>query len=302
MRTETPPRLRHLAPHEWQPLRDAHRERAERWTLPHLERRSRREPHPVLDFVFEYYPYEPAKLARWHPGVGTALTGDGADALLALAAYRAEGDAVTVDLSRLERRREGLVWARDLMVRTASRPARTDCFGLHEWAMVHGAGSEGRRHSTVPLRLGQDGTDAVTEAHQVRCTHVDAFRFFTDSGRPLNSLQPTRETQPAMEQPGCLHANMDLYRFAAKLSPFGDSALLLDTFELAVEIREADMRASPYDLTAWGYEPVRIETPEGKAEYVRRQRDFATRAAVLRARLVADHDRVLTADESTETR
>ncbi|MFY0406087.1 3-methyladenine DNA glycosylase [Solicola sp. PLA-1-18] len=301
MRAEAPTRLRRLTAEEWQPLRDAHRRRAERWTLPHLERRRRREPHPVLDFVFEYYPYEPAKLARWHPGVDAALTGPGSEEYLALAAYRADGDAVTVDLDRLERRREGLVWARDLMVRTASRPARTDCFGLHEWAMVHRAGADGRRHASVDLRLGQDGTDAVTEAHQVRCTHVDAFRFFTDTGRPLNTLQPTRETQPAMEQPGCLHANMDLYRYAAKLAPFGDSALLLDTFELAVEIREADMRASPYDLAAWGYEPVRIETPAGKAEYVRAQRAFAERAAVLRERLIADHDRVL-ATLTTEDR
>ena len=66
---------------------------------------------------------------------------------------------------------------------------------------------------------------------------------------------------------------------------------MADCFELAQEIRELDMRASPYDLRGHGYEPVRIETPEGKAAYVAGQRAFAERGAVLRKRLldVCDH-------------
>ena len=52
-------------------------------------------------------------------------------------------------------------------------------------------------------------------------------------------------------------------------------------------IRVLDMRASPYDLTALGYSPVRIETPEGRAEYESLQRDFARMAAPLRQRLQA---------------
>ena len=47
------------------------------------------------------------------------------------------------------------------------------------------------------------------------------------------------------------------------------------------------MRASPYDLADLGYPPVRIETAEGRAEYVAGQRGFAARGAVLRARLLA---------------
>jgi hypothetical protein len=61
---------------------------------------------------------------------------------------------------------------------------------------------------------------------------------------------------------------------------------VVDAFELAREVRVLDMRASPYDLAALGYEPVRIETPEGKAEYVAAQRDFAERGAALRERLL----------------
>ena len=37
------------------------------------------------------------------------------------------------------------------------------------------------------------------------------------------------------------------------------------------------MQASPYDLSAFDVPPVRIETAEGKAEYVERQRAFAER-------------------------
>jgi hypothetical protein len=36
-------------------------------------------------------------------------------------------------------------------------------------------------------------------------------------------------------------------------------------FRLARDVRELDMRASPYDLADLGYPPVRIETPEGRA-------------------------------------
>jgi hypothetical protein len=36
----------------------------------------------------------------------------------------------------------------------------------------------------------------------------------------------------------------------------------------------------------YGVDPVEIETPQGKAEYVRQQRAFAARSQALRARLL----------------
>ena len=80
---------------------------------------------------------------------------------------------------------------------------------------------------------------------------------------------------------------MDLYKWAFKLAPFTPSDLVADCFELASRIRVLDMRASPYDLTALGYSPICIETPEGRAEYESLQRDFARIAAPLRRRLQA---------------
>ena len=79
-----------------------------------------------------------------------------------------------------------------------------------------------------------------------------------------------------------------------KLGPLVSGAVLLDTFVLARDIRELDMRASPYDLTDWGYTPVPIETPEGKAMYVTHQRGFSERAAALRASLLDTITTVLT--------
>ncbi|MGY1733398.1 3-methyladenine DNA glycosylase [Geodermatophilus sp. SYSU D01045] len=279
---------------EWTARAAAHHARVERWTAPHRDRRRRGEKHPVLDFLFTYYSETPSRLRRWHPGPGVALA-PSAQGPAPHAAWRwyATGDdgAVRLDVAAfLADRAPTVRFVRDLLAATASRPAQTGCFGLHEWAMVHRAGE--RRH-VVPLRLGQAGTDAVVEAHAIRCSHFDAFRFFTPSAVGLNRLQPTRETQVAMEQPGCLHATMDLYKWAYKLSPAVPGELVADCFELAVEVRELDMRASPYDLTDRGYAPVRIETAEGKAEYVAAQRGFAERAAPLRRRLVEVCDALL---------
>jgi hypothetical protein len=179
-----------------------------------------------------------------------------------------------------------------LLAATARRTPTLGCFGLHEWAMVHG--TDEVRHDW-PLRLGGAGTDTVVESHRITCSHFDAFRFFTDTARPLNTLQPGRDDRPAYEQPGCLHAGMDLYKHAFRLSPLVPSELVADCFALAWDIRELDMRASPYDFAALGFESVRIETPAGKQEYVAAQRSFAERGAPLRRRLLDECERLLAA-------
>ena len=86
---------------------------------------------------------------------------------------------------------------------------------------------------------------------------------------------------------------MGLYKHAFRLSPMIGSDLVADCFELARDIRALDMRAAPYDLADLGFEPVRIETPEGKAEYAAAQRGFAERGAPLRQRLVEECERLL---------
>ena len=142
---------------------------------------------------------------------------------------------------------------------------------------------------------GRAGTDAVVESHRIACSHFDAYRFFTAPARPLNTLAPASHDRPAFEQPACLHAGMDLYKHAFRLSPLIPSELVADCFELARDIRVLDMRAAPYDLTELGYEPVRIETPEGKQEYAAAQRGFAERGGPLRQRLIEECERLLSA-------
>ena len=105
---------------------------------------------------------------------------------------------------------------------------------------------------------------------------------FTEPAAPRNAERLSRESQIASEQPGCVHASMDIYKWAYKLGPLVHSGLVADCLELAAAARELDMRASPYDLTGYGFAPIAVETPTGRAEYVRGQQDVADRAAPLR--------------------
>ncbi|GAA3770576.1 hypothetical protein GCM10022240_23540 [Microbacterium kribbense] len=273
-----------LTREQWQAQEAVHVARAEALTAGHRARAARSVQHPVEDFLFTYYSYKPKVLRRWHPGVGVEL----ADAH-ARACWRwyTSGDApgtARVDAAAYRAEKATLIDAvHRILHSTAGRTGRFGCFGLHEWAMVY---RDGAHRHPLPLRLGQQATDAVVESHELRCTHFDAFRFFTPAAVPRNAQPLRRDTAPDAEQPGCLHANMDLYKWAIKLGPLVPGALLLDAFELARDIRTLDMAASPYDLTEWGLAPVPIETAAGKAEYVHRQRGFAQRADLLRRRLL----------------
>ena len=277
----------------WHARRDAHKARVDEWIEPHLARRRSRESHPVHDFLFTYYAQRPAALRRWHPGFGFALAGADAASYLELKGYGGRGDRAAVSRDHVVSQRPLLSSLQALLTATANRPAQLGCFGMHEWAMVYRLEQSDVRHASWPLRLGPSGTDEVVESHRIACSHFDAFRFFTAPARPLNVLQPGRGDRPAFEQPGCLHAGMDLYKHAFRLTPMICSELVADCFELARDIRVLDMRASPYDLSDLGYAPVRVETAEGKQEYVTAQRAFAARGAPLRQRLIDETDRLL---------
>lgn len=273
-----------LAREDWLPRRDRHRRRVDGLLGGYRRQRANGRSNPVIDFLFTYYNLTPGQLRRWHPGFGVTLAGPESQEYANLRGYKQSRSGVCVEPDHLARRRPTVEYVARLMAATASRPAHFSCFGLHEWAMVYRATPEQIRHN-APLRLGQDGTDAAVESMPLRCSHFDAFRFFTDSARSRNAVQLSRADQIGVEQPGCLHAAMDLYRFAGKLLPLVDSDLLLDTFELAYQARELDMSASPYDLRAFGYDPIPVETAAGRAEYVRQQGAIARRSAGIRASL-----------------
>jgi hypothetical protein len=75
--------------------------------------------------------------------------------------------------------------------------------------------------------------------------------------------------------------------------PWIGSELLWECFQEALTAREIDMRASPYDLSAYGYEAIAVETESGRREYEAEQRAISQRAAPLRARLITALDKVL---------
>jgi hypothetical protein len=268
---------------DWTTRERLHHKRVDGFCEPHRRRARAGEAHPVWDFLFTYYSLRPRQLRIWHPGFGVALGGAAAEHYLGRSGYARRPEGVAVTREHLLARVDTVRFIARLLRATASRSPRLNCFGLHEWAMVYRSSTP--RHAQVPLRLGVAGADAVVESMPLRCSHFDAYRFFTEPATRRNAEVLTRDSQVAAEQPACIHANMDLYKWAFKLGPLVESELVMDCLELAADARALDMRASPYDLRDYGFEPIAVETPVGRAEYVRAQQSVAERAAPLRANL-----------------
>ena len=281
---------------DWLQAAATHRARVSTWTQPTRERRARGEQHPVHDFLHTYYRLSLGKLERWHPGFGITLE-DCAEArcLFPTRHYRFDNGSCTTDPALLApKARQRLEFTLRLLRNTQARPSTFACHGLPEWAMVY-RGTNVRHRATVPLRMPQEEIDLLVESRPLCCTHFDAFRFFAPEAQPLNRLQPNLWNREDNEQPGCIHTNMDLYKWAAKSMPWVASDLLWDCFELAIQAREVDMRASPYDLSSLGYQPIRVETGKGREEYEHAQRLLCERAAPLRQRLIDQLGHVLAA-------
>jgi hypothetical protein len=284
----------------WQLEAEWHLGAAREFTADARLRRDRGVPHPIEDFLFNYYPYPFALLEQWHPGLGFALEFSDQEMLPSrfLGKRHTLDDGLCfLDTCRMpEKERERLLWIKSLLEATQSHIPNFACHGMHEWAMVYRA--EEIRHSALaPLRIAQAEIDALIESRPIVCTHHDAFRFFAKQARPLNRLQPALDTRHENEQPGCVHANMDLYKWAAKSMPWIGSGFLLETFRLANRLRDLDMRASPYDLSKWRIAPVKIETAEGRKEYEAEQRELAADAAAIRTVFIARLGRI-TSDQT----
>lgn len=254
---------------------------------------ARGQKHPVYDFLFEYYSFRPAHLLRWTPGFDVSLDGATRGEVAWSEFVTTDGGLVLPAGAFPEHRLSYLRWGVDYLSAVAAREPSFACLGLHEWAMVYR--DPNVRHPYVPLRLSRAETDAVVDSQPLRCSHYDAFRFFTTAAAPLNRWELTRATTPEHDQPGCIHANMDLYKFAYKIAPFCPSDVVADAFEVARVAREIDMRASPYDLSAYGFPPVPIETRSGREEYVELQRAVSARAHPVRERVRDVYARLLAA-------
>lgn len=280
---------------EWQRQARAYHEEVSRLVDPYSEARTRQKADPVMEFLFKYYQQGPAKLKRWSPGAGVlleqaALYDESAGEINGFfrhKAFRREGDDLRLDPADFPaRKRRGAEWMLALLKATHARTPRLNCCGMHEWAMVYELEEGQQRHEQFPLRLQKSEIKALVEANPVSCTHFDAFRFFTPPARPLNAYTLSRDTMQEMEQPGCLHTNMDLYKWAYKMQPWVPSHLMLAAFKTACKARLLDMQAGPYDLRSLGYEPVLIETEAGRQEYKLRQAGIWKEAAPVREALI----------------
>ena len=279
----------------WQELAAQHRDEISGWTQPFRIRRRKGISHPIDDFLFVYYRYSTRKLERWHPGVGVSLKGGAlAKGLFVANYYRYDGHDAVCDSSKIpDKSCERMRWIADLLRRTQLNRPNFSCLGLHEWAMVY-RGQEVRHEKTTRLRLAQAEIDQLVESRPLTCSHFDAFRFFANDAKPLNRVLPTLDSRPEFEQPACIHANMDLYKWAFKSMPWIGSELLRNCFYLALEARAIDMRASPYDLSEYSdYPPIKIETAAGRIEYEQLQREIAEKAKPLRQKLIDRLEEVL---------
>lgn len=279
-----------ILPHElWLDRRTSHIARVRPWVKDRVSRSQHGVKHPVFDFLFEYYPFRPAHLARWSPGHGVVCEGMSTKTCDWPEWFEAcDGGMFLSPLRFKAHRRPYLDWACEFLRTTAEREPTYHCFGLHEWAMVYRTADI--RHSQVPFRISPDVIAETVESQGLRCTHYDAFRFFTPDAVPRNRTSLTRLTTIENDQRGCIHANMDLYKFAFSVSPFLPAELTADAFELAIAAREIDMRASPYDLRSFGFAPIAIETREGREEYFSYQKSIAERAQPIRIRLLTAYE------------
>lgn len=286
-------------------MAESYRAQVMEWTEPCRQRRACRQSHPVHDFLFTYYSYPMGRLERWHPGPNVRLMRSAETAALEKNFSRkfyhfddssiilqtgslspgARVSSSTLPNSFVTKRRKSLQYVLQILEATAGRPGQFACHGLHEWAMVY-RGQQVRHEGTSQLRLPQREIDALVESLPLCCSHYDAFRFFEPNAMPLNRWQLDLLSRPRHEQPGCIHANMDLYKWAYKSMPWISSRLLWETFGLATKARELDMRASPYDLRKFGYAPIPIETESGREQYQTLQKELASQAATLRKSLI----------------
>jgi hypothetical protein len=274
---------------DWIQNKIAHEERIDALIGPYLVARSHHKKQPVLDFLFEYYHFRPALLRKWSPGYGVELpiSEHEISHLPQLSELCIQDDVAFLNPHLFpDKRRKSLEWVIELLEQTQQKKAQFGCFGLHEWAMVYR--SNDPRHHQVPLRFSTQEIAEIVDSHNLVCTHFDAYRFFMPEAIPKNKHELSRDRFIAMEQPGCIHTNMDVYKWAYKFYPWVSSDTILSAFELAYDARYIDMKASPYDLSEQGLSPIKIETIEGKQEYKLEQEALSLKAKPIRARLIKE--------------
>ncbi len=283
-----------LSESDWMERKILHEKRVGHLISDYLDARSRQQKQPVMDFLFEYYAFRPSALRRWSPGLGIGMEYTDASALPEISEFKLQDGIAYLDNKLFpEKRVRSLKWILGMLKNTQNSRPSFGCFGMHEWAMVYKLENDDVRHAQVPLRMEPGDLAEFVESRPLVCTHFDAYRFFTPDAVPLNKFELSRDVFSDMEQPGCIHSNMDLYKWAFKLYPWISSDIILEAFELACEARTIDMKASPYDLLDHGLEPIKIETEEGRRQYQEAQQLIFEKGKPVRDKLIGEYERVL---------
>jgi len=259
----------------------------------YLKDRETGKKHPVYDFLFEYYFFRPSLLERYSPGLSVSIYDDSENneefslPNKDIYSFSSEKKTWTMQTTSLtSKRKESLTWLITLLENTQQNEPQFGCLGLHEWAMLY-KNESNVRHS-IPLRVSEKELQQIVESKPLKCTHYDAFRFFTNEAGPLNKTNLTKDHRDHSEQSGCVHTNMDIYKWAHKFYPWISSELILESFYLAIEARTIDMQASPYDVSLIGLNPLKIETKEGAEEYVRLQKQLSIKGNPIRIKLIQE--------------
>jgi len=269
--------------------------------------------HPVYNFMLEYYALKGAKsmrrLGRWSPALDPegvrlegAIAADVESGCLSPRGALFEPTGIVYDPRAFQRtaKREqctSFLWYRSILAATSTAVPILNCDNLHEWAMQYWpegaeAPPSAKYQQHMPLRVTREQINAAVERRGVSCTHVDALRYFAPAAAPLNKHGATleRAQQTSLEQPGCVHASMDLLKIALKLHPWLPSELVGDALEIALEARTLDVAASPYDISSYGLEPLRIETESGRHLFRSKQLELMRRSQPVRTRLLDAYD------------
>ena len=276
----------------WERQKAHHEESVGEILDPYLKKRSEQKKDPVLDFLFEYYKFRPSHLKRWSPGIGVVLEVENEEALPKISEFSVSESTAWLNPDYFPQKRERAVrWMLGLLENTDDSKPFYGCFGMHEWAMVYRVDKV--RHNQIPLRLSDDEIAEFVESRPLLCTHFDAFRFFTEKAKPLNRNELSRDTFQETEQSGCIHTNMDLYKWAYKLHPWVSGEMVREAFYLAKFARTIDMKASPYDLREYELEPIKIETETGRKEYLVKQKEIHEKAVPVRKKLIQHYRKIL---------
>ncbi len=280
--------------------------------------------HPIYNFLHRYYRYSVEYISKYSAGINhlledvqpTDLQNEHLHTEFLIPyessdqnhLYTLDQDRIKLQLNQNKGkyRHANIIQNYQTLLTTLRKPPFYGCFGYHEWAMLYSGRSQPRpkpHQPQLPLRVSQEIIDTIVETPgNLKCTHYDAWRFFQKESQAWN-IYPSlnRLDQSKIEQPGCIHANMDLFKYAYQLYPFISSELLLKSLEIAIMARKIDVRASPYDCSAYlseeegeeGRSPICVETSEGRKEYIEYQERLVEKAIPIRKEICNIYEQII---------